>query len=115
MVAHHYAVCTSVFGRILCDIELEFQGLCFFCASFLGEAAVRCQVFSKNVDKVIKVKPKRDSVENPLFLASSMELRTFLATAPSTIWMASRLQATSFEKPDENATTQKKSSNRELV
>ena len=63
MAAHHYAACTDVFGRILCDIEFEFQGLCFFCASFLGEAAVRCQVFSKNVDKVIKIKPKRDSVE----------------------------------------------------
>ena len=68
MVAHHYAACTNVFGRIICDIELEFQGLCFFCAPFLGETAVRCQVFPKNVGKVIKVKPKRDSVENHALL-----------------------------------------------
>jgi hypothetical protein len=68
MVAHHDAACTNVLGRILCDIELEFQGLDFCCASFLGEAEIRCQIFSKNVGKVFKVKPKRDSVENHALL-----------------------------------------------
>ena len=55
MVAHHDAACTNVFG-------------CIFCASFFGEAAIRCQVFSKNVGKFVKVKPKRDSVENSALL-----------------------------------------------
>jgi hypothetical protein len=55
MAAHHDAACTNVLGR---DIELEFQGLGFFCASFLGEVAIRRQVFSKNVGKVVKVKPR---------------------------------------------------------
>ena len=58
----------TMLGGILCDKELEFQGLGFFCASFLGEAAIRCQVFSKNVGKVVKVKSKRDSVENHALL-----------------------------------------------
>jgi hypothetical protein len=58
MVAHYDAACTNVLGRILCDMKLQFQGLGFFCASFLGEAAIRCQVFSTNVGKVVKVKPK---------------------------------------------------------
>jgi hypothetical protein len=59
----------TMLGGILCDKELEFQGLGFFCASFLGEAAIRCQVFSKNVGKVVEVKPKRESLENHALLS----------------------------------------------
>ena len=53
MVAHHDAACTNVLGRILIDVE----------------AAIRCQVFSKNVGKVVEVKPKRESLENHALLS----------------------------------------------
>jgi len=41
MVAHHDVARTNVLGRILCDTELEFQGLCFFCAPFLARTSPR--------------------------------------------------------------------------
>jgi len=115
MVAYHDAACTNVLGRIICDIELEFQGLCFFCASFLGEAAIRCQVFSKNVGKVVKVKPKRDSVENHALLGLLNGVAHLLCN--STLRDLDRVSIAGhlFREPEEDATTRKKSSNRQLV
>jgi hypothetical protein len=115
MLVHHDAACTNVFGRILCDIELVFQGLCFFCASFLGEAATRCQVFSKNVGKVVKVKSKKDSVENHALVGLLNGVAHLLCNStlrdPNGVSIAGHL----FREAEEDATTRKKSSNRQLV
>ena len=97
MVAHHDAACTNVLGHILSDIELEFQGLGFFCASFIGEASIRFQVFSKNVDKFVKFKSKRDSVENHALLGLLNGVLHLLCNSTLRDLVAGRLRATSFE------------------